>query len=375
MNLLQASITSAILIIVIAAVRALTKYSLPKPTFLALWAVVIVKLLIPYSVTSEFSVYNIVIFRGMNSVFRLTSFTNTSAGDIMTLVSLLLAGSGSFWNNPLSAVWLSGAAVFGLFFLGALIRYWKINSAALPVKSNETVAKWLEEQGLKRTIRVLVSDRLTTPIATGILRPKIILPKFMDLADKTQLTYVLTHELVHIRRFHALWKFLLIAAVCCHWFNPVVWLMYLLANRDLEHSCDEQVIRTFGQESKADYAMSLVTMAQRQRGLEPIGLGYLKSSAEQRIVSIMKYKRSKLSAGIFSVLLLICVTLSLATTSNSRFIKSRDLGGIELNVCAVYLGTSHHPYYYTNSLPSLFELINNSPAPESSGSSDVPGER
>jgi len=90
------------------------------------------------------------------------------------------------------------------------------------------------------------SDRITTPVAVGIIKPWIILPKFMDLNDTQLLRYVFTHEYYHIRRFDALWKMIFVFALCIHWFNPMVWVMFILACRDIELTCDEMVIRHFG---------------------------------------------------------------------------------------------------------------------------------
>ncbi|SHH86426.1 Signal transducer regulating beta-lactamase production, contains metallopeptidase domain [Sporobacter termitidis DSM 10068] len=375
MNLLQASITSSVLILVIAAVRAMTKYRLPKTTFLILWAVAMARLILPYSVSTVFSVYNIVIFRGMNSVFNLVSFTSTTAGDIITLLSILLLGTSvTPGSGPISVVWISGAVLSGLFYLGALIRCQKINSEALPVAGNEKLDQWRKDQGLRRNIRILVSDKLTTPIATGIFRPKIILPKFMDLTDDAQRTYVLTHELVHIKRFHAVWKFLLIVILCVHWFNPVVWLMYRLANRDLEHSCDELVVSSLPYDARAGYAMSLLSMARLQKGPRPIASGFVKNSVEQRILSVLKYKKTSFSAALAAAVITVCITLSFATTSNSKFERSLTIGetheSVRIFSGAVYLGTPHHPYYYTDALPTLYGAVR---FPGASAPISVPG--
>ena len=80
------------------------------------------------------------------------------------------------------------------------------------------------------------------------------MPKRTDWRDETALRYVLEHEFVHIQRFYTVFKLLLIASVCVHWFNPLVWVMYVLANRDIELSCDETVVCRFGSGTRASYA-------------------------------------------------------------------------------------------------------------------------
>ena len=90
------------------------------------------------------------------------------------------------------------------------------------------------------------SDRISSPLTFGVLRPVILLPKSTDWSDEDALRFVLEHEFVQVRHFDALFKLALVAAVCIHWCNPLVWAMYILANRDIDLSCDEAVIRRFG---------------------------------------------------------------------------------------------------------------------------------
>ena len=110
------------------------------------------------------------------------------------------------------------------------------------------------------------AGRISSPLTFGVLRPVILLPKKTDWTDETALRYVLEHEFVHIQRFDVLSKLLLIAAVCVHRFNPLVWVMYVLANRDLELSCDETVLRRFGGDIRAAYARVLIRMEAARGG-------------------------------------------------------------------------------------------------------------
>ena len=110
------------------------------------------------------------------------------------------------------------------------------------------------------------AGRISSPLTFGVLRPVILVPKKTDWTDETALRYVLEHEFVHIQRFDVLSKLLLIAAVCVHRFNPLVWVMYVLANRDLELSCDETVLRRFGGDVRAAYARVLIRMEAARSG-------------------------------------------------------------------------------------------------------------
>lgn len=156
-------------------------------------------------------------------------------------------------------VWAVGAAVCAVVFAAAYGRCCREFRASFPVE-NDVIRRWLQSHPLRRTIALRQSGRISSPLTFGVLRPVILMPKKTDWTDETALRYVLEHEFVHIQRFDVLSKLLLIAAVCVHRFNPLVWVMYVLANRDLELSCDETVLRRFGGDIRAAYARVLIRM-------------------------------------------------------------------------------------------------------------------
>ena len=131
---------------------------------------------------------------------------------------------------------------------------------------------------------------------------------------------------VYIKRMDILVKGALIAAVCVHWFNPLVWVMLVLCNRDLELSCDEAVIRKFGKDSCKEYAYTLLGFEERRRGLSSLTSGFSKNAIEERIKSIMKLKKLSVFAIIAAVLLIAVVFVVFATSSK----KDDDVpGGFE----------------------------------------------
>ena len=158
-----------------------------------------------------------------------------------------------------------GAAVCAVVFAAAYGRCCREFRAFFPVES-EVTRRWLQSHPLRRTVAIRQSGRISSPLTFGVLRPVILVPKKTDWTDETALRYVLEHEFVHIQRFDVLSKLLLIAAVCVHRFNPLVWVMYVLANRDLELSCDETVLRRFGGDIRAAYARVLIRMEAARGG-------------------------------------------------------------------------------------------------------------
>lgn len=122
------------------------------------------------------------------------------------------------------------------------------------------------------------------------------------------------HEYVHISRFDTIAKLIAAYALCIHWFNPFVWVMYLLFNRDMELACDESVIRQFGDESKSAYSLMLIHMEATKSGLSPLCNNFSRNAAEERITAIMSTKRTTKIA-LLSACLIVLVTAGLFATS------------------------------------------------------------
>lgn len=316
MDLVQMSVQAGVLIAAVVIVRAITLYRLPKGSFLALWGIVIARLLIPFSLTSKWSVYNLfggllkhedapASAGGFAAVWRgqglLSSETVTGPAAAMPAIS------------PLTALWIGGVAVLAAVFAVLLVRSYRALRTAVPMEDHAVITKWREEYRLFRPLAVVRSDKVDSPASIGILRPRIIFPQKMDLDNKRQTCYILVHEYFHIRRFDTLWKLLALCAVCIHWFNPMVWVMLVLLNRDLELSCDEMVLRHFGGTERASYAHSLIDMAEQGRPFSFMHSYFSKTAAEERIIAIMKYKKTSLLAIAVALVLTLCMAAGFTT--------------------------------------------------------------
>lgn len=319
MSLLQMSFSGAILILAIVVIRALAINKLPKKTFLALWGVALLRLLIPFSLPSMFSVYSAIGHRtsAMQAVQQtpVANFFPVAPTQAMTTLpstaGINETGSTiSIWT----VIWAVGALVCFLFFAISYIRCRREFQTSLPVE-NDFVKRWLTTHKTKRQIAIRQSSRISAPLTYGFLRPVILMPKGTDWNDTKSLSYVLAHEYVHIRRFDAFTKLIFIAALCIHWFNPLVWAMYILANRDIELSCDEDVVRLFGTENKSIYARMLISMEETKSGLTPLCNSFSKNAIEERVTAIMKIKKTSLIAIFVAVALVAGVTIAFATSA------------------------------------------------------------
>ena len=308
MSLFQMSVSGGVLILFIAVVRALAIKRLPKTTFLILWVIAALRLLLPFSVPTSFGI-------GIGFDIVQTAPDET--------IALTLSGEELFHNletavNPAVTIkytstifvfWLIGAILATLYFFVSYIRSIKKFKMSVP-DDTPYIKKWLSSHKILRNIEVRSSDLITSPLTYGVLRPVILLPKKLDRNNRAALDCILTHEYIHIRRFDAITKILFASALCIHWLNPLVWVMYTLADRDMELSCDVCVIRRMGEKNRSSYALMLIDMAEQQSGICSLHNYFGKNAIKERIESIMKFKKtSAISLGLAMALTFGAITV------------------------------------------------------------------
>lgn len=314
-NLLFMSVHGGILIAVALLLRQIFKGRLPARTFTVLWCVVLLRLLVPCSVSSPFSVYSLA---GQQVWDRLAGTTAPGAGvrsvqtggeDGETFYGAVpepvafgdAAGNagipGSITADAagrrdwLRAVGTGGTVVCGFILAVLYLNCLRLFGTAVPMESR-FAEQWLRRHPLRRKVTVLCSDRIVSPLTYGVFRPVILLPRGLAEEDR-RLEYILQHEMVHIRRFDGALKLLMTAALCLHWFNPLVWVMCIFLNRDVELACDEEVLHTFGREARKSYALTLIGMEEQKYTPASLYSGFGKNAVEERIGAIMKYKDKK----------------------------------------------------------------------------------
>ena len=317
MSLLQMSFAWAVMILAIIVIRALAITFLPKKTFLALWGIAVMRLLLPFSLPSVFSVYSLIGNHiPMTAPAKVQQAFEVLPPEISGQMATMPGGISNT-ASPISVwtiIWGIGALVCALVFA---IAYWKCRQefqTSLPV-DNDFIKGWLSSHQLKREISIRQSSRFSVPLTYGVLRPVILTPTSTDWENTKALQYVFAHEYVHIRRFDSITKLVLITGLCVHWFNPLVWAMYVLANRDIELSCDEAVVRLFGENTKAAYARSLISMEETRSGLTPLCNNFNKNAIEERITAIMKMKKTSVFSLVLALFLVFGVTTAFATSA------------------------------------------------------------
>lgn len=312
LSLIEMSITGAILITAIIVLRALAINRIPKKAFLILWGSALARLILPFRLSSPVSIYRAAgdavrrssPERATEHVFRPLLAVGDNAGDAIRQIS------------PFLVLWFTGMLLLALAFLMIHLKSRATYLTALPVE-NGYIKGWMDSHRLRRPIQVRYLDQIGAPLTYGILWPVLLLPKSMNWKDEETMGYILAHELSHIRRFDALTKWILAAVLCIHWFNPLVWAMYILANRDLELSCDEAVLRQYGHNSRSSYALALVGMEEQRTCPAPLSSCFSRQALKERIIAIMN-SRPLTFGSILAACALIAVTVALfATTAPS----------------------------------------------------------
>ena len=328
MSLFQMSVAGGVLILFIVVIRALAIHRLPKTTFLALWMIAALRLLLPFSIPLTFNIHiGLDVFSDVVQELPSGNIASTLPGDSPPSYDI-----GTAVPSPVTErisifvmLWLVGALLLVLYFSISYLRSMRKFRMSIP-DNTPYIQNWLTAHQISRPLAVRSSDLISSPLTYGILHPVILLPKKLDRNDQVALKYVLTHEYVHIRRFDAITKILFAAVLCIHWFNPLVWGMYVLANRDTELSCDAWVIRMTGVKNRSSYALMLIKMEERRNGMSALWNHFGKNAISERIEAIMKFKKTSILACALALALIAGATTAFAAARTDDNMELMGLG-------------------------------------------------
>ena len=307
-KLLNMSMTAGVTIVAVMLVRVLLRKA-PKIFSYALWGIVLFRLMCPVSVSSGFSAFAVldqaraeqtvvpspgsmadpVIHEENHSAVEVTANQSQSpsvppAQNPAFVIYEKEAArideeepvAEHLWNEErvltlLYGIWGAGVAVLMSVNLVTLWRLKRRTSVCLPLRGN-----------------VFLCDQVDTPFCFGVFRPRIYLPSSLGERERE---YILLHEKHHIRRGDHVMKLLAFLALCLHWFNPLVWVAFVLAGKDMEMSCDEAVMKQMDGDIREEYSLSLLQLATGRRLLGAAGLSFGEGDPKQRIRNVMNYKK------------------------------------------------------------------------------------
>lgn len=333
MTLLEVSFAGAVFVIAVVMIRVIALNRLPKQMFIVLWEIALVRLIFPFKIPSALCIYTLIgqtrstlAFLEAEADKVALAISQESFGIVQGMRGMEYSASEQSAVNLASVsvwfvVWCVGMLLLAIFFMRSYLHCRLAFRTALPVR-NACAEQWIKEHPLRRRISIRQSDRIATPLTYGIFHPVILMPKQTDWKNTGQLQYIFAHEYVHICRFDAFTKRMVLYALCIHWFNPFVWIMFFLFNRDMELACDESVIRQFGDRARSAYSFVLIGMAERKSGLMPFCNHFSKNAVEERINAIMKAKQTT-GITFLSACLIVLVTVCLFATSTTASTDSK----------------------------------------------------
>ncbi len=308
-KVLNMSLTAGIVILYVLIARILLKKA-PKIFSYALWAVVFFRLICPVSFSSEFSLLGIfhtpaVINNSMAYIPADIVHTERPQVDLPipaineAINHSLPQGEEQAAADPLE--WrIAAATVLWLSGIAAMLTYSAVSLLLLHRKLIGAVR--LREN-------IYLADHIPTAFVIGVIRPKIFLPS--TLADQEQ-GYILLHEQTHIRRLDHIFKVIAFLALSVHWFNPLVWVAFVCAVKDMEISCDEHVLKKMGEEIKQAYSTSLLSLAAGRPLINGSPLAFGEGAIKERIRNAMNFKKPAAWVTIVSVLLVAALSIGFA---------------------------------------------------------------
>ena len=228
------------------------------------------------------------------------------------------------WTQVCVYIWLAGAAGMLIYSAASLLRLKQRLKAAAPLRENLYLAD------------------VDTPFVLGLVRPKIYLPEGLS---EQETEYIVLHERHHIRRGDHIVKLLAFAALAIHWFNPLVWLAFSLAGRDMEMSCDEAVMKRTDGTIRADYAQSLLNLSVGHRRFAATPLAFGEGAPKARIKNVLRWKKPA-AIGV-AVAAVAVVALIVVLAANPKQAKQQELVGARLTVVDCVYQSPYLSMYYT----------------------------
>ena len=317
--------------LVVLLLRLILRGRLPALARYALWGLVLLRLLLPVSLPSQMSAWNPVgryvtriasfpVGPGdmtiTNAVGAVENSPEATSTNFLGAVNAYFPGAVRFKTSALRSafdtlgtVWLAGAAALAAIGIALYALTARRLGRARRINDDGLLAGCAGLARLRRKVALLASDAVESPVAFGVFRPRVAVPSSMA-CDRDTLRLVLLHELTHIRRLDTL-RVLLFLVVCLHWYNPLIWLCFLLSGRDMELACDAAVLRLLGKQERKRYALALADLAAGRQPLLAAAFG--RSAVRERVLGVVNFRRVTWAAAVLSALFVAGLAVVLLT--------------------------------------------------------------
>lgn len=306
LKIINMSISASWLVLAVLILRFVLKKA-PKWINVLLWGIVAIRLICPFSFESTLSLIPSAETIPLNIGMDTTPTINSGISAINNAVNPIISQS----NTP-----MAGASVNLLQITIGIYEYiWIFGMIALALYT--AISYWRLRRKVDTAVRykdnIFQSENVSFPFVLGIIKPRIYLPFKMN---GQYLEYVVAHEQAHICRKDHWWKPLGFLLLMIHWFNPLMWLAYVLLCRDIELACDEKVIKELGNEQRGDYTQALVACSVNRRMIAACPLAFGEVSVKERVKSVMNYKKPAFWVIIISVI--VCVGVAVCFLTNPK---------------------------------------------------------
>lgn len=296
-KLVNTSISASWLILAVIVLRLLLK-KVPKAIDCALWGLVAIRLMCPFSISSSLSLIPNAETIPENALYMEASAqSNYVAVDVVT--NPVLPGIADMEVDTTvrqvqdfdmygTRIWVAGMVLILLYAMVSYLRLrWKV-SASIRTKEN-----------------IWICDEVDSPFILGILRPRIYLPSSME---ESQFSYVIAHEQAHLKRRDYWWKPLGFVLLAVYWFNPLIWIANILLCRDIEMACDEMVVRDMSIQEKKEYSEALLSYSMTYRMLSACPLAFGEVGVKERVKAVLSYKKP--AFWVITASVIICAALA-----------------------------------------------------------------
>ena len=306
LKIINMSISASWLIFAVLILRLVLKKA-PKWVNVLLWGIVAIRLICPFSFESALSlipsaetfpkkIISGPSFDVQSGITPVDNRINDYLGDRYFEGVTVPANNGNTIMTILTIVWTIGILLLVAY---TVISYWRLH------REIDTAVRYKDN--------IFQSENVSSPFVLGLIKPRIYLPFKLDGQD---MEHVVAHEQAHIRRKDHWWKPLGFLLLTIHWFNPLMWLAYVLLCRDIELACDEKVIKGLSNEQRADYTQALVACSVNHRMIAACPLTFGEVGVKERVKSVMNYKKPAFWVIIIAVI--VCVGVAVCFLTNPK---------------------------------------------------------
>jgi beta-lactamase regulating signal transducer with metallopeptidase domain len=320
LTVLNMSLTASVVIAAIMLARILLKRA-PKVISYVLWVVAGFRLVFPFSFESVFSLipFKTQLIPQTAALREYVSFSSAVGaayhaigdavnGGLGTVTVYLGKSSDGYpivteayhsqvWLMFGSYLWIIGIAILLIYSFVSIILLKRRLSGAVLLQDN-----------------IYKAENLKTPFVLGFIHPKIYIPS--DLSEEEK-SYIILHEQAHIKRLDHIVKLIAFLILCVHWFNPLVWVAFILMSTDMEMSCDEKVLKAMNEDVKKPYANTLLSLAAGKHILNGSPLAFGEGNVKGRIKNVLHYKKPRFWIVLCSIIIVAAIGIGLAANPKS----------------------------------------------------------